>query len=256
MTGDDHGGADVVSELGGFDAREVAGDPAFGGAAVDGENGEVDAEGGQSFGHAGEAHGIAAVVDAEGAGLDDVTEVEQAAGGITIQVLVCGGYRVDLEGELSGDQAGGVGAVVEANDTGVGETGTFLDRGSIRFGTDHDPDGVGSGQGAEGVGIEVVGMVVAGGDDADEAETSGVDDTFGDADVGLVGIGVFTGEGIGEIGVDEEEPALVMEEIPGLTEPPEVRLGLGDAGFAGVSDAVDVGEEGIVLEERSNHGWA
>ena len=43
-------------------------------------------------------------------------------------------------------------------------------------------------------GVEMVGVVVAGGDDVDEVEFFGSDDAFGHADVGFVGIRVFFGE--------------------------------------------------------------
>src|SRR5205807_2188588 len=79
-----------------------------------------------------------------------------------------------------------------------------------------------AGRRRERVGVEMVGVIVGRGDDIYEVEAFGGDDAGGHADVGFVGGGVFARQGVGKVRVEEQVPALPLEKVAALAEPPEV----------------------------------
>jgi hypothetical protein len=94
---------------------------------------------------------------------------------------------------------------------------------SIRFGTDDFKLRVGLKQGNEGVFVQMVCMCVARGDNVDEVEALGGHDDLGHADVRFVGGGIFLGEGIRQIRVQQQVFALPLNEETALAEPPKVQ---------------------------------
>src|SRR5690242_1739474 len=73
-----------------------------------------------------------------------------------------------------------------------------------------------------------------------------MDNLFGNADVGLIGIGIFKGKGIREVGIEQDTPPILDNEEAALAKPP-------DAAPFGVDDAPNIGEEGIVFLESGFH---
>jgi hypothetical protein len=96
----------------------------------------------------------------------------------------------------------------------------------------------------------MVGMVMAAGDKVDDSKFSqgeGVHNTFGDADVRLVGVGVFASKRIREVRVEDDGTAFLNDEEAALAKPPK-------AAAARVEDAADVCQEGFVFSESTLHG--
>lgn len=106
MARDGAADAGIGGELGGFVSPEVSGDPAFGSAPVDGQEGEVDIPALEPVFHAGEADGVSAVVDRIGAELDDVSEVVVTSVFVFIELFVGGGDTVKAEGADDGILSG------------------------------------------------------------------------------------------------------------------------------------------------------
>lgn len=251
VAGNHQAGVDLMGELGGLGSGEVAGDAAFRGAPIDREDGEVGSEGLQPSGHALIPEGVAAVVDVEGAEFEDVAEAGEVAVGIAVERFMGGRDGVDSKGEgwvEEGRFGHRSGRSVEADDASVRKIAAFAGDGPLGFGTEKEKPGIGGDEGAQGVGIEMVGVAVAGADDVDADESGGIDDADGKADVGFVGAGVLAGEGIRQVGIDQETGAAGLEEVSALAEPPDVE----DVG--GGRGGGDVGEEGVVVEEGLDHG--
>src|SRR5690606_31123186 len=97
----------------------------------------------------------------------------------------------------------------------------------------------------ERLGIEVIRVVVARGDDIDLVEARGIDHTLGDADVRLVGRSVLPRQRIGEVRIEDEAVAVPGDEETALPEPPERELIL----FRW--RATNLGEEIVVFAERA-----
>lgn len=72
-------GTDLLCQPGRLAAVGVAGDPAFGFAAIDREQGDVEVKRSQRLDEAVVEHGVAAVVDAEAADIYDEAEKPAAA---------------------------------------------------------------------------------------------------------------------------------------------------------------------------------
>jgi hypothetical protein len=94
VAGDDPARADVVCELRGFAAVEIAGDAAFGAVAVDGEEGHVDRESAQLFHQARIQPRIPAVIERPRAAANDVAEEFVVPGGVAFEFVVRGGDAV------------------------------------------------------------------------------------------------------------------------------------------------------------------
>src|SRR6476659_7670442 len=73
-----------------------------------------------------------------------------------------------------------------------------------------------------------------------------MDNLFGNADVGLVGIGIFKCKGIREVGIEQDTPPILDDKEAALAEPP-------DATAIGIDDALNIGEESVVLLESGFH---
>ncbi len=80
---------------------------------------------------------------------------------------------------------------------------------------------------AQRLAVEVVGVAVRREHDVDERELLGRDDMRVHPDVRRLGALVLLGQRVGEIGVDEQVPALVTDEEAALPEPPDVGAGGG-----------------------------
>ena len=94
VAGDDNFGADLFPECGGFFAVKVAGNAALGKIAVDRQECDVYLPA-LDHGHdVGVPFGVAGMVNAPWAGLDDVTEELVTAPGISLKVVVCSGHGV------------------------------------------------------------------------------------------------------------------------------------------------------------------
>ena len=95
---------------------------------------------------------------------------------------------------------------------------------------------------------EVVGVVVSGGDEVDEVEPLGGHHARRHAHVQLVGGGVFLGERVGEVGIEQEVAALPLDEKAALSQPPEPEA------VVVLRRPSYIGQQRIVGEERLDHG--
>ncbi len=93
----------------------------------------------------------------------------------------------------------------------------------------------------------MIGVVVARSHHIDEVEPFRGDDALRHADVRLVCRSVFMGEGIGEIGIEEQVVALPLDEKTALPQPPDVQV------VWVIASGKNVGEKFIVLEKWLNH---
>ena len=104
-------------------------------------------------------------------------------------------------------------------------------------------------QGAERLAVQMIGVVVTGGHNVDEVEALPGATTRSVMRMwGLSVAAYFLREGIGEVGIEEEEASLPFEEEAALAEPPEVQ----DAFVSGC--ILHILEEGIILEEGFDQG--
>ena len=86
-------------------------------------------------------------------------------------------------------------------------------------------------------------MAVGREDDVDEIESLGGDHATRHPHVRRLGLRVLPRQRVREVRVDEEVAAVVLDEETALAEPPDVHAGQ-------VPRRLDVGEEGVVREER------
>jgi len=243
----DTDGAGQGGRLGGI---EVAGDAALGLVAVDGEEGQIDAEALEPLGQSLVEPGVAAVVNRPAVDFGDEAHEVMAAFRVGREFVVGGGKAVEADAGVLEALA-----VVEAERFGRGGFHPPGDEAAIGFGDGERGRGVGGEERLQGLAVEVVGVVVAGGDEIDPGETARLEDALGDAFVRLVGAGVFVGQRIREVGVEENASPAAGHEEAALPEPPGVE-GAGRAG-AGFFDAGDQGLVFLVgvLHVAGGAGW-
>ena len=90
-------------------------------------------------------------------------------------------------------------------------------------------------------------MVVAGGYHVDEIEPLGSDHPFCEAHVRLVGVCVFFGQRVGEIGIQEQKGAPVPDQKATLPQPPDVEQ------FGPGPGLGHVRQKDIALQQRLFH---
>src|SRR3954464_6984575 len=73
-----------------------------------------------------------------------------------------------------------------------------------------------------------------------------MDNLFGNADVGLIGIGILKCKGIREVGIEQDTPPILDNEEAALAKPP-------DAAPFGVDDPPNIVEEGVVFLKSGFH---
>jgi hypothetical protein len=154
-----------------------------------------------------------------GPACNDVTQVNVTAGFIRFELLVGGGDGVDGERREADGCAG-----IEANGEFEDEVEPVGDELAVGFRDDQVEAWVGGEQGFQGVGIEMIGVVVARGDHLNEIERFGCHHPLGHLDVGLVGQRIFAGQRVREIGVEQQMLSLPLEQEPALAEPPEMEV--------------------------------
>ena len=198
MARDGEAGPDVPGQPGRLGTGEVAGHPALRRAAVDGEQGHVEGERPQLLHLTLVPDAVPGVVDREATEARDVSEVPAAAALVALDLLVGGGDGRDAEaGHLD------LSAVVEAHRSRRIDLQPLGGEGAVGLRHDEDQFRVGVEERAEGLGVEVVGVVVARRHHVDEVQPRRIEDALGHADVGLVGPGVLLGERVGEVRIEE-----------------------------------------------------
>ena len=159
VTGDDPAGADIVGELRGFAAVEVASDLALGAVAVDWEEGHVDREGAQFFDKTRVKPRVATVVEGPRASAHDVAE-EFVMSGVVFEFIVRGGDAV--ESPAADFRAR---AIVEADRLRSADLQSLGDEGAVRLRNNEPHSRIRRTQRQQRFGIEMIGVVVRGGDD-------------------------------------------------------------------------------------------
>src|SRR5713101_122367 len=146
---------------------------------------------------------------------DDVTEIFVAAPFVFLNQIVRGGKSVNREA------AQGVAfSVVEPARVFDRDFEAVDHELAISFRNDQLHFGVGLDQGKERVAVEMIGVIMAGGDHVDEVEPFGSDDALGHSDVGFVCVCVFFGKRIGEIWIKQKMMPLPLNKKATLAEPP------------------------------------
>ena len=107
--------------------------------------------------------------------------------------------------------------------------------------------GIGLHESEQRFAVEMVGMIVARGGDVDEVKPLRFDHQLGHPRVRLVGGGVFAGERVGQVGVEQEVFPTPLGKKTALAKPPEVERVPLAGGIA------DVGKIGFPLKSRFDH---
>ena len=118
---------------------------------------------------------------------------------------------------------------------------------AIRFRDDDRHPRIGAQQRDERVGVEMIGVIVAGGDDVDEVEPRGIDDARGHAHVRLVGVRVLRRQRIRQIRVEQQMTPAPLHQEAALPQPPQSEVPIV------ARRRPDVGEQRLVLQRRLDH---
>ena len=134
--------------------------------------------------------------------------------------------------------------VIQRRQTRLLNAQTFGRETGVRRGHYHRQPRVCPQQRHEGLGVQMVGVIMTGGHHVDEVQPLRSYDPPGHADVRFVGRGVLLRQRVGEVGVQQQVAPLPCQQEPALPEPPDARAG---------TCCANVREKGVVLECRTDH---
>jgi hypothetical protein len=232
-----------VRQAGRLRAVEVPGHAPLRRPTVDRQERDVDRPGTHGVREPVVENRVAAVEHREATEADDVAELPAAARRVALHGLVGRRDRVQLHAARpDGPALVEAERPVDVDPEPLGDEGA----GGLR---DHQRRlGVAAQHGTERLGVEVVGVGVARRDDVDAVEERRVDDALAQAHVRAVRGGVLPGQRVGEVRVEEHPPPRCGQQEAALAEPPQV-----ERPRLLTLRAVDVGDQGGVGEDRSDH---
>ena len=191
MAGDHATRADIGGKFSGLTGTEIAGNASLWKRSIDGKERDIDLPFAEIFGHARKSDGVAAMVNGPWTKLDDVAKVPAAAFIVFVEGLVrrrdAGEFKIGQGSRFSS---------VQAQELLCGDPQAISCELPVGFG-DHQPQRwIDAKQRFQRLGIEMVGVVMARGDDIDKIQSFRRDYARGHPHVGFIGLRVFGRERI------------------------------------------------------------
>ncbi len=109
--------------------------------------------------------------------------------------------------------------------------------------------GIGSRQRHERLPVQVIGVDMAGRDTRDAGQKAGIDAALGHPHMRLVGLGVFFGQRVRQVGIKQDALTGPLHQEAALAEPPDMQDVIGARGRSHVC------EQSLVLLKCGDHGF-
>lgn len=185
----DQASANLLGEGSGFIPVQIASHATLGRAAVDRQQGQVDFPSPKRLGHSFEQDRVAAVINRPRAEFDDITQEFAAAKRVRLDGFVSRWNASESELRHGCSPTG-----IQANRRILRKAQPFRDELAIGLWCDESEISIEPENGLKGFRIQMVGVIVAGGDHVDRIETLGPNDAFRHSNMRLVGLGVLLGQ--------------------------------------------------------------